>query len=1130
MIENLVKKEGNLNKLLKNIPNKQISVFGCGENERLAIIDSLDSFILYITSNINDAIKINDKLNSLNKNSLIFNPNFDFKISSLFNYTSTMEILNKVYFKEINALVVPVSNLAYKLPDPKYLNNYINLAVGQSVKRQELISKLNQLEYKQVSEIENLGEYRVFGDIIDIYPLNNELIIRISFFDDEIENIYSVNNEYHKVNSYEEINIYSNKFIKDINFENLSKEIEYSKQKATNDDINELNNILNVANLNVKNPYFHAFDSNINFSILNYLPVDCTIVLDDTKMLYDELNNSVQEITEDINDNIKEFKMLKEHKNSIFCVNEILNTLKSFESVLAFQMITQANKFFNPQMVFNLKSIPVGNYINKGDVLANDIQNALATKNTVLMFVKNKDYVEHFKNILNSHRISNVVANNIRNIILNTVNILPLNYSLSFGFREENMLVFGSDKLFGSKVVSRTKNIKTKEDEYLPQINDYVVHETHGIGKYLGIENLHLNNTQKDYLVIEYKNNDKLYLPVEYTNRLSKYVGGETSPKLNKLGSFEFENIKSKVKSSLKELAFNLVELYKKREQAKGFVYSKEMELENAFKESFPYEETVDQQKAIDDVLLDMENGKVLDRLICGDVGYGKTEVALRAIFKTVIHGKQCMFMCPTTVLSEQHYNTCKSRMQDFGIKIEVLNRFKTKAQISDILKRLKNGEIDVVCGTHRLLSNDVQFKDLGLLVLDEEQKFGVGDKEKIKNLKSNINVLTLSATPIPRTLHMSMVGIRDISIINTPPSNRLNAATYVLEYSSELLKSAIEKELKRGGQVLVVYNRIEGIYNIANNISAMFNNQIEVDVAHGQMTQEKLENVIYNLYNGNTQVLIATTLIENGVDLPKANTLFVIDADILGLSQLYQLKGRVGRYNIQAYAYFTYNNFNNLNPDAYKRLQAILEYSDMGSGYKIAMRDMEIRGAGNVLGPEQHGHMLKVGYAMYVSLLNQAIEEVKNNQDIINLIDTKIETNIEAYMPEDFITQEKDKIAIYNEISNIKNSTDLFNLTSKLKEEFNNIPTPLINLMKVALIKNLATILNVEKVVINKNKNYMVFRNNKELLTEKINDAVSVYKNNVVLNLTNLPIIEFINVDELSILDLIIDFLTYLS
>lgn len=1133
MLESIVKKNGNLNKLIDSIPYKQISVFGCGLNERLAIVDSLDSFIVYIVENIDTAIKINAELENQGKNSRIYSPDFNYSSSTIYSYSKINTLLNELIFGDINALVVPIGALTYKIPNKETFEDYLHIEKDTEYSRTDLISKLHHLDYKQVEQIESIGEYRVFGDMLDIFPICHELPIRISFFDDEVEDIYAINFEYNKVNTYQKIDILNNCFAKNIDFEKLNTEVKNALTKAKdNVNIDALNNILNATSMGRINPFLHVYSSNISGSIFDYLPKDYTIVIDDAKLIYDTLDSNIKENKEYIDENISSGTMINSHKDIFYSMNDICNNIKNHDSVIAFQMLTQANRFFNPQMVFSLKSIPVGNYVNKSAVLVNDVSSFLATKNTVILCVKSKDNIEYFEKILNANRISFVETNTVRNIILNTVNIIPITYGISFGFRDENFVVIGSNSLFGEKINIPTKRTKqTKVLDFVPEINDYVVHETHGVGKYVGIENLHVNNTQKDYLVIEYKNNDRLYLPVEYTNRLTKYVGGEDSPKLNKLGGVEFANIKSKVKSSLKELAFSLVELYQKRDSSKGFIYKREEELETAFKESFPYQETPDQEKAIADIDNDMEKGKVMDRLICGDVGYGKTEVAIRAIFKTVIHGKQCMFMCPTTVLSQQHYNTCLSRLQDFGIKVEVLNRFKTKAQVSDILDRLSKGEIDVLCGTHRLLSKDVVFKDLGLLVLDEEQKFGVGDKEKIKNIKSNINVLTLSATPIPRTLHMSMVGIRDISVISTPPESRLNVATTVTEYSDELLKNAITNELNRGGQTLVIYNRVEDIYAISSHIRDMFDGEVIVDVAHGQMGQEVLENAIYNLYNGKTQVLVATTLIENGVDLPNANTLFVLDADKLGLSQLYQLKGRVGRNNIQAYAYFTYMADKILNSDSYKRLEAIVEYSDMGSGYKIAMRDLEIRGAGNVLGPEQHGHMVKVGYAMYMALLNQAINEVKgeSTKELIEKIDTKIDVNIPAYMPEDYISDTNQKTTIYSEISNIGSSTDLINLVSKLKEEYVDIPYPLINLMKVALIKNICTKLNVENMKINSTKATMQFRDNKDVLTDKVSDALNVYSMYTVLNLSNLPIIEFDTKSQGDVLDIIIEFLNYI-
>ena len=1128
MLESIVKKNGNLNKLLSSIPNKQISVFGCGENERLAIIDSLDSFILYIVDSMDTALKVDSSLNSLGKNSAIFNPDFNYFSSTIFSYTKVNTILNNLRYGDIDALVVPISSLVHKLPNIDRFEKY-TIEKNANLDRDELTARLNSMGYKNVENIESIGEYRIFGDMVDIYGLCSEDITRISFFDDVVEEIYTIGEDFSRIENLDEYDIFNNNFVGNISTDDIIRDINNEKSKAKNvEKIAVLNSTLNSVALDKINPYMHVY-GDINSTLFDYLPRDCTIVIDDAKLLYDTLDARVKDNKDFVLEGIETGTLLEKHKNMFFGMSSVIDSIKSQESVLAFQLLTQSNRFFNPQMVFNLKSVPVGHYVNRSQVLVNDISAYLATRYTVLLFVKNKDNIDFYTRILNAGRISYVETSSVRNIIQNTVNIVPTTYNMSFGFRDENFVVIGSNSLFGEKKSIKSSKLKKVEVDFVPEVNDYVVHETHGVGRYVGIENLHVNNTQKDYLVIEYKNNDKLYLPVEYTNRLSKYIGGDDLPKLNKLGGVEFSNVKSKVKSSLKELAFNLVELYKQRESAKGFVYTREEELEKVFRESFPYNETPDQTQAIVDCMTDMENGRVMDRLICGDVGYGKTEVAIRAIFKTVIHGKQAMFMCPTTVLSQQHYNTCLTRLKEFGITVEVLNRFKSKSEVDNILERLASGEIDVICGTQKLLGKDVKFKDLGLLVLDEEQKFGVGDKEKIKNIKSNINVLTLSATPIPRTLHMSMVGIRDISIISTPPERRLNVATTVTEYSDELLKNAILNELDRQGQVLVIYNRVENIYAISSHISNMLGDGVVVDVAHGQMSQNMLENAIYNLYNGKTQVLIATTLIENGVDLPNANTLFVLDADNLGLSQLYQLKGRVGRNTTQAYAYFTYMGNKILGSDAYKRLEAILEYSDMGSGYKIAMRDLEIRGAGNVLGPEQHGHMANVGYALYMALLNQAITEVKSSKELIEKIDTKIDTLIPAYMPEDYVIDSNSKTTVYNMISGISTMTEFVDTASKLKETYGEILSPLSNLMKVALIKNMATSLYIKKIFIGRDKSTIEFHNTKDLLTDKIGEAVDVYKKYLVLDLTNLPIIEVKGVEPENMLDMIIEFLDYI-
>ncbi|MBO7508100.1 MAG: DEAD/DEAH box helicase, partial [Clostridia bacterium] len=515
----------------------------------------------------------------------------------------------------------------------------------------------------------------------------------------------------------------------------------------------------------------------------------------------------------------------------------------------------------------------------------------------------------------------------------------------------------------------------------------------------------------------------------------------------------DFEKTKAKVKYSLKELAFNLVELYSKREHVKGYKFEVDKKLYEEFENSFPYEETADQISTIKEVLSDMTSGKVMDRIVCGDVGYGKTEVALRSAFVSAINGKQTAFLAPTTVLSEQHFNNAKSRFENFGISVECLNRFKTKAEQKEIVSKLKNGDIDIVCGTHRLLSSDVQFKDLGLLILDEEQRFGVGDKEKIKRLKTNVDVLTLSATPIPRTLHMGLVGIRDISLITTPPSDRLPVQTTVCEYSDAMLLQAIKRELARDGQVLIIYNKVESIYQFSGHVRDMVGDDVSIGVAHGQMEAKLLESEILNLYQGKTKILVSTTLIENGVDLPSANTLFVINADHLGLSQLYQLKGRVGRSKNLGYAYFTFDRDKALSEDAYKRLNAIMEFTELGSGFKIAMKDLEIRGCGNILGAEQSGHMAKVGYDLYCKILSEVVGEIKGQKQK-EYKDIKLDVAINCYIPENFIENNENRFRIYESLKQIDSKESQDKVLSEIKDLFGNPPEEIVNLSFVARLR----------------------------------------------------------------------------
>lgn len=675
-------------------------------------------------------------------------------------------------------------------------------------------------------------------------------------------------------------------------------------------------------------------------------------------------------------------------------------------------------------------------------------------------------------------------------------------FPYSFSFLEYNIVGIGTDDMYKSKKFDYKSG--KQNFSYLPKVGDYVVHSFYGVGRCKDIVRLKLTHFEKDYFVIEYKNGALLYIPSEQTNLLSAYIGAE-NPNLNALGSSEWMRLKQKVKEDLKEVAISLAKIYKERQDKKGFKFVRDEELEHQFSDAFEYELTPDQALAIADVDRDMESDKIMDRLICGDVGFGKTEVAFRAIFKAVYNGKQVAFLCPTTILSEQHFRSTKQRMKNFGLRIEILNRFKTEKQAREIYKRLEEGKIDILIGTHKILNENIRFKDLGLLVLDEEQRFGVKDKEKIKKIKTDIDVLTLSATPIPRTLHMSLTGIRDISVIATPPRDRLPIQTYVSPYSDQLLQDVVSRELSRNGKALVLFNRVAEIYQFRNHVASLLP-QAKIGVAHGQMMEKELAKAINDLYEDKFNLFISTTLIENGVDLPTLNTLFVVDCDMLGLSQLYQIRGRIGRSDKLAYAYLTYNGGKVLTEDAYKRLEAIKEFRELGSGFKIAVRDLEIRGAGNILGKEQHGHMQKVGYDMYVRLLEEVTKELSGEKTHSEK-EIKMELVLDAYISEEYIPSQEERIVFYNKISNIASKDAYEQVTAQLRESNGDLPVEVENLCKIAYLKNLASLFNVQKIKINNTDCSVYFYKSEDIIDERLSKVGKFY--DTYLKFENVPVLK---------------------
>ena len=738
-------------------------------------------------------------------------------------------------------------------------------------------------------------------------------------------------------------------------------------------------------------------------------------------------------------------------------------------------------------------------------MLIKDLKDGTYADKKIYILVGNKEKAKKICTLLNQNEILNKYEERLNNTIIvkNTKGVVTVSVGkLSAGFEnyDLNQVVIIADELIEGDKRKRRANKVFNEGEKVVysdlKIGDYVVHRNYGIGVFTGINTITADNTTKDYIKIKYKNDDILYVPTSDLEMVRKYVGGgETAPKINRLGSKDWEKTKAKVKNNLREVAKELIELYATREKAKGYAFSKDTPWQSQFEGSFEYIETDDQLRCIEEVKKDMENQKPMDRLLCGDVGYGKTEVAIRATFKAVMDQKQVAYLVPTTVLADQQYKEFKKRMEEFPIRVEVLNRFRTTKEQHEIIKKLKLGEVDVVIGTHRILSKDVEFKDLGLLIIDEEHRFGVKDKEKIKQYKANVDVLTMTATPIPRTLHMSIVGVRDMSVIYEPPHNRRPVQTYVLEYDSEVIKEAITKELERGGQVFYLFNNVEQIERKATNISRLVP-EAKVDFAHGRMSGRQIEDIMQEFVEGNTNVLVCTTILESGIDIPNANTIIVENADRMGLAQLYQIRGRVGRSDRQAYAYITYKRDKLLSEVADKRLKAIKEFTEFGSGFKIAMRDLEIRGAGSLLGEIQHGHLEQVGYDTYCKLLDEVMKESKGIDVKEKEVDVQIDLNVTSYIPDDYISNQSQKIEVYQDIALCKTEEDVQNIIDEIIDRYGDIPTEVENLIKIAKIKNLCKANHIEKVY-NKN-DIVVFTFNRNNIDIDVQNLVKKYRNRV--------------------------------
>jgi transcription-repair coupling factor (superfamily II helicase) len=982
-----------------------------------------------------------------------------------------LSVINKLIEGNFRLVVTSIEAVSHKLLKPEAFERcIIKIENGGRIDLGSFSEKLVMMAYERVESVERHGQFAIRGGIADVFPIDSDNPVRIELFDDEVDSIRFFNAETQRsIESVDNICILPAReiiyppeikkdIIKDINNElsRVSKKNQSlaAKVKADMDRFREEYYFPGIDR-------YTAYIANDPSFIFDYIQNDVLVFMDEPSRQKQRLDNLLLEHDEICKGLIEKSVLMPQNRSIFYDFSNIYQRLKS-NKLIYLNTINADTIAANEAVMINIPSRLEGSYQGDMDFLINSLLRWKKDRNRVVVLSGTRGRGERLRETLSTKGVEAVYFDDIFEPVQRGQVVITRG-SLNRGFEYPGIgFVIVSDKqVFGqarkpSKTSGRRKGRPISAFSEL-NIGDYVVHQAHGIGQYVGIEQLSVDGAKRDYLKIRYQENAFLYIPTNQMDLIQKYIGPEgRQPKVNKLGGTDWLKTKNKVKASLKELAEELIKLYAKRRASVGYAFSKDTVWQKQFEEQFPYEETDDQLKCIQEIKEDMESGRIMDRLLCGDVGYGKTEVAIRAIFKAAMDAKQVAYLVPTTVLAQQQYESFKERLKDFPVTVEVISRFRTPSEQKRILKDVKAGNVDILIGTHRLLQKDIQYKDLGLLVVDEEQRFGVSHKEKIKNLKPGIDVLTMTATPIPRTLHMSLVGIRDISLIEDPPEERYPVQTYVMEYNKDVIKDAIIREIGRHGQVFYLYNRVRSIDVRAAEIQALVP-EARVIVAHGQMDEKQLEDVMFSFIKGEYDVLVCTTIIETGIDMPNVNTMIVEDADRMGLAQLYQLRGRVGRSNRLAYAYITYKKDKVISEVAEKRLQAIKEFTELGSGFKIAMRDMEIRGAGNLLGPEQHGHMEAVGYDMYCRLLDEAVSELKGEKPHKDEVEITIDINVSAYIDDSYISSEGKKIEMYKKIASISDEQDVLDVQDELTDRYGDIPVPVQNLIKIASIKSLA-------------------------------------------------------------------------
>lgn len=1021
----------------------------------------------------------------------------------------------KIYVASAQAITRKLNNKQI------FENQKFEINLDNDIELEEIIKRLSDMGYQRRNIIQSKGEFSIRGDIIDIFQIHEDNPTRIELFDISVDSIrkFDINTQM-SVEQIDRIEIYplNENYINKDDVDNIIDRIKTdlkSTEKKFGHDIYD-KALMKYQKMIDKLYYENSYDNidllipylGDNSSICEYISQNALVIYNDITSISEVIEGFERFRHEDIQYRIENGELLDSHHNIFLNFIDVIDKFNQFKT-LNFSTLLKTTPNFNPDSLYEFKIRENQSYHGQFNDFISDINYKLSKNYKIIIYIPDNNDAINLKKQFEEYNLQAKIYKDINEDILN-LSIVIDTLEKGFEFYEDRINIISYQQIFRKVKKRKSKIVKNKDIiNYSDLVHgDLLVHDEYGLGKFVGIKSIELNGYKTDFIELHYRGGDKLFVPTQDMSMVAKFIGnGDKKPELSNLNGTEWKKSKAKAKKAIEEIAEDLVKLYAKRSQIDGFKYSEDTPWQREFEDSFIYQETDAQLRAIQEIKDDMESDKVMDRLLCGDVGYGKTEVALRAAFKAIMDEKQVVMLAPTTILVKQHFETMKSRFKDFPIKIDYLSRFKTQKQKDKTIEDLRTGKVDFVVGTHSLIADKVLFKNLGLLIVDEEQRFGVKHKEKIKKMSENIDVLTLSATPIPRTLQMSLTGIRDMSILDEHPENRLPVNTFVMEYDPIYIREAILREMARGGQVYFVYNRVNRINHMYNKLLELIP-EANIAVSHGQMSTRQLENVLEDFTNKKYDVLLTTTIIETGMDIQNVNTIIIYNADMMGLSQLYQLKGRIGRSDRNAFAYFTYKSGKVMTEIAEKRLKAIKDFSELGSGYKVAMRDLELRGAGNLLGESQSGHIESIGYDLYVRMLKETIDEIKGDKPRKPLISINIDVNLDLYIPDDYINDENEKINIYKKISYIENKDDHYAIIDELTDRFGDIPIPVQNIVDISYIKTLMIENNFDILKELDDKVYISYNSLEIFDFDKLKILAREYNHEMSFDMTDKPMI----------------------